>query len=171
MKKIIIVIIVIATAVAAGLFLKSQKKVVAELPIAKEYTYKVATQRAETKSVREKRHFLAQLLASKSALIASKFSADIKKVYVKENDMVKKGQRLISLDDAEIMANVASLKQQKRALETDVKMRSVHLIVVKSSMKQRLSLKRSMIMLMLCIKTNLLQLRVPMRRLNSFMRS
>ena len=120
MKKIILIVMVIAVGVAAGLFLKSQKKVVEELPVAKEYAYKVATQKAETKSVREKRHFLAQLLASKSALIASKFSADIKKVYVKENDMVKKGQRLIALDDAEIRANVASLKQQKRAQEIDV---------------------------------------------------
>ena len=120
MKKIILIVIIIGVAVTAGLFLKSQKKVVADLPIAKEYTYKVATQRAETKHVRETRHFLAQLLASKSALIASKFSADIKKVYVKENDMVKKGQRLIALDDAEIRANEASLKQQKHALEVDV---------------------------------------------------
>ncbi len=121
MKKILVTIIVIAVGVAAGLFLKSQKKVVAELPVAKEYTYNVATQKAKIKDVRETRHFLAQLLASKSALIASKFSADIKKVYVKENDMVKKGQRLIALDDAEIRANIVSLQQKKRALSIDVK--------------------------------------------------
>ena len=120
MKKIIMFIIVVAVAASAGLFLKSQKEVVATQATPQRFHYNVATQRAETKSVRETRHFLAQLLASKSALIASKFSADIKKIYVRENDMVKKGERLISLDDAELKANIASLEQQKRALVIDV---------------------------------------------------
>jgi len=120
MKKIIITLLVIAVAVSAALFLKSQKKVVDEQPVAEVYRYNVQLQSTTTKTVRETRHFLAQLLASKSSLIASKFSADIKKIYVKENDVVKKGQMLIALDDAEIRANISSLKQQRSALKNDV---------------------------------------------------
>ncbi len=120
MKKIIIIILVIAVAAAAGLFLKSQKKAVDNLPVPEAYTYNVNTVKASTKTVRETRHFLAQLLASKSALIASKFSAEIKKVYVQENDTVKKGQLLIALDDSEIRANLSSLQKQRDALKNDV---------------------------------------------------
>ena len=120
MKKTIIIILVIAIAAAAGLFLKSQKKAVDNLPVPQTFTYNVNTVNASNKSVRETRHFLAQLLASKSALIASKFSAGIKKIYVQENDTVKKGQLLIALDDADIRANLSSLKKQLDALNIDV---------------------------------------------------
>jgi len=120
MKKIIITILVLAIAAAAALFLKSQKKAVEELPVARTPIYNVDTAESSTKSVRETRHFLAQLLASKSAMIASKFSSEIKKVYVKENDVVKKGDLLITLDDTDIRTNIASLKKQKQSLEIDV---------------------------------------------------
>ena len=120
MKKIIITIVVLAIAASAGLFLKSQKKVVAELPVAQTPIYNIDTTEATTKSVRETRHFLAQLLASKSAMIASKFSSEIKKIYVKENDVVKKGQLMITLDDTDIRTNIASLNKQKNSLEIDV---------------------------------------------------
>ena len=120
MKKIIIIILVIAIAAVAGLFLKNQKKVVENLPVPQTYTYNVNTVNVSNKSVRETRHFLAQLLASKSAMIASKFSAEIKKIYVQENDTVKKGQLLIALDDADIRANLSSLQKQRDALNIDV---------------------------------------------------
>jgi multidrug resistance efflux pump len=70
--------------------------------------------------VQESREFLAELVATNSAYIASKFSANIKKIYVNENDTVKKGALLIALDDSEIKANLASLRQQKVALEADL---------------------------------------------------
>jgi RND family efflux transporter MFP subunit len=120
MKKIIVIIILIAVGIAAGKFLKGQKEAVASLPIPHVHKYSVATTEAKQKKVSQTRHFLAQLLASKSALIASKFSAEIKRVYVKENDIVKKGELLIALDDREIRANVATLTKQKETLIIDL---------------------------------------------------
>ncbi len=120
MKKIIAIIIIIGVVVAAGVFLKGQKQAVASLPTPKVHKSSVESVVAHNKVVRQTRHFLAQLLASKSALIASKFSAEIKKVYVKENDMVKKGELLIALDDREIRANIATLQKQKETLMIDV---------------------------------------------------
>jgi multidrug efflux pump subunit AcrA (membrane-fusion protein) len=120
MKKIFYIALGIAVIVAAGLFLTKQKKSVKELPVPAIYTYNVDTVKPSTKTVRATRHFLAQSLASKSALMASKFSAEIKKIHVKENDIVQKGATLISLDDAEIRANIASLQQQMKALIVDV---------------------------------------------------
>lgn len=120
MKKIIYLVIVIAIAIPAGLYLKSQKDKVASLPVAKARLYSVTTTKAETKELKESRHFLAQLLASKSAFVASKFSAKIQKIHVKENDIVKKGELLISLDNRETQANISSLEKQKEALTLDV---------------------------------------------------
>jgi RND family efflux transporter MFP subunit len=120
MKKIIAIIIVIGIAAAAGIFLKKQKEAVASLPTPKVHKYSVATTQAQEKEIAQTRHFLAQLLASKSALIASKFSAEIKKIYVKENDIVKQGDLLIALDDREIRANIATLTKQKETLIIDV---------------------------------------------------
>ena len=120
MKKIILIITLVAIVISAGIFLKGQKQKVANLSTPKTYKYSVDITKAKTKTVRETRHFLAQLLASKSALIASKFSADIKKIYVNENDMVNKGQILIALDDTDMKTTIASTKQQKDALILDV---------------------------------------------------
>lgn len=120
MKRTIGILIVIAIFIAAALYLKKQKEIVETLPIAQERQYSVATVEAQIKTVEEKRHFLAQLLASKSALVASKFSAEIKKIYVRENDIVKKGELLISLDDREIQANINSLNKQKKSIFLDV---------------------------------------------------
>jgi len=120
MKKIISIIIVVAVVVSAGLFLKKQKEAVASLAKPKTYVHSVDVVHAKEKTVEEKRRFLAELQASNSAYIASKFSANIKKIYVNENDKVKKNQLLIALDDSDIKANLASLTEQKIALEADV---------------------------------------------------
>jgi multidrug efflux pump subunit AcrA (membrane-fusion protein) len=120
MKKIIAFVIIVAVVVSAGLFLKKQKDIVANLPKPKVYTHSVAVIHAENKNVKEYREFLAQIEATNSAFIASKFSANIKNIYVNENDVVKKGALLISLDDSEIKATLASLREQKVALEADL---------------------------------------------------
>ena len=120
MKKIISIVIVIVIVVAAGMFLKKQKDDVASLEIPKIYTHSVSVVTAKRETVAQKRRFLAEVQASNSAYIASKFSANIKKIYVNENDKVKKNQLLIALDDSDIKANLASLYEQQSALKTDV---------------------------------------------------
>jgi len=119
-KKIILAVVAIAVAIVATKFLKQQKQEVASLDLPKEYTKKVDTVKTKEGKVEVSREFLAQVLSSNSAFIASKFSANIKKIYVNENDKVKKGDLLVSLDDSEIQANLASLKDQQNAIESDV---------------------------------------------------
>jgi membrane fusion protein (multidrug efflux system) len=120
MKKIIIAIIVIAIAFLAAKYLMAQKKEVLELATPKTYKHSIKTTRAKRDTLSQTRDFLAQLLASKNAIIASKFSAEIKKIYVKENSIVKKGELLVALDDREIRANIATLQKQKKTLDIDV---------------------------------------------------
>jgi len=120
MKKIITIIVLIGIVATAVLFLKGQKQEVQDLPLPDLPHYSVETIETSTKEISQTRHFLAQLLATKSALVASKFSAKIKKVYVQENDMVKKGKLLIALDDRETRSSIASLIKQKKAFSIDV---------------------------------------------------
>lgn len=120
MKKILSIIIALAVVVAAGMFLKKQKEGVATLTKPKTYVHSVAVVQAQKRTLEKKRRFLAELQASNSAFIASKFSANIKKIYVNENDKVRKNQLLISLDDSDIKANLSSLHEQKIALEADL---------------------------------------------------
>ncbi len=119
MKKITILIIV-AVVVGAGIFLKKQKEAVAHLQTPAMYLHNVDIVHTQNKKVEESRVFLAEIVATNSANIASKFSANIKKIYVNENDIVKKGALLITLDDSEIKATLASLREQKVALEADL---------------------------------------------------
>ena len=120
MKKLILGLVTIAIVIVAVLFLKQQQKEVSSLEKPKVYTKSVNTTKATDKKIEISREFLAQVLSSNSAYIASKFSANIKKIYVNENDKVQKGDLLVSLDDSEIRANLDSLKDQENAIRSDV---------------------------------------------------
>ena len=120
MKKVILILMAILVAVSAALFLKKQKESVSDLPVAKEYLKSVDIVMAKEEYLSQKKEFLAEVLSSKSANIATKFVARIKKIYVNENDKVKKGDLLVSLDDREILATLSSLKEQKKSLALDV---------------------------------------------------
>ncbi len=121
MKKTLSLILLIALVVAAGIFLKKKKESVASVEPPLAYLHSVDVTKAVTKKVDQTREFLAQVQSSKSAYIASKFSANIKKIHVDESDRVKKGQLLITLDDRDIKAALAPLKAQKNALSSDLK--------------------------------------------------
>ncbi len=120
MKKVILIVITVLVVVSAALFLKKQRESVANLPVAKEYLKSVAIVMPREEYISQKQEFLAEVLSSKSANIATKFVAKIKKIYVNENDKVKKGDLLISLDDREILATLSSLKGEKKSLTLDV---------------------------------------------------
>jgi len=120
MKKIILIIVAVLVVVSAALFLKKERKVVADLPVAKEYLKSIDIVMPKEEMISQKKEFLAEILSSKSANIATKFVARITKIYVNENDKVKKGDLLVSLDDKEILATLSSLKAQKKSLTLDV---------------------------------------------------
>ncbi len=119
-KKIIFIIITLIIIVWAALYLKKQKEQVDNLPVAKEYLKSVDIVLTKEEQISQKREFLAEILPSKSANIATKFTARIKKIYVNENDKVTKGQLLVSLDDKEVLSALSSLKEQQNAQKIDV---------------------------------------------------
>lgn len=107
--------------VLAAIFLLKEKEVVANLEKPTTYLRSVKTVLPQEQTIQKSREFLAQLQASKSAFIASKFTAKIKNIYVHESDRVQKGDLLVSLDDSETKAALASLKEKESALASDLK--------------------------------------------------
>ena len=120
MKKVILIILAILIVVFAVKFLIKQKESVENLPTPKKYAKSVDIVMPKEKEISQKEEFLAEVLSSKSANIATKFVARIKKIYVNESDKVKKGDLLVALDDRDILSNLSSLKEQKNALKIDV---------------------------------------------------
>ncbi len=119
-KKIIFVAVVIGVAIFAGKFLKEKKEAIYSRAKPITYTKSIKTTTAKDMNISRYREFLAQVQSSSSAFISSKFSATIKKIHVSEAASVKKGQLLVSLDDSELKASLASLKDRKLALEADL---------------------------------------------------
>ena len=120
MKKIIITVVAVAIIAGAGVFLKKQKEQVGTLSKPNTYLHAVEVIEPKEGVLEQTQAFLAQVQSSKSASIASKFNATIKKIYVNESDKVKKNQLLIELDDSDIVATLASLKAQEKALKADL---------------------------------------------------
>ncbi len=121
MKKIIMIVVAVGVGVVAAKFLLQEKEIVENLSKPLTYLRSVKTVLPQEQTLEKTREFLAQLQASKSAFIASKFTAKIKKIYVHESDRVQKGDLLVSLDDSETKAALASLKEKKSALSSDLK--------------------------------------------------
>ena len=121
MRKIISIAIVAGVIIMAATLLLKEKKAVTNLEKPLSYLRSVKTTNATHKTIFKTREFLAQIQASKSAYIASKFTAKIKKIYVNESDSVQKGDLLVALDDTETRASLASLQEKKQALSSDLK--------------------------------------------------
>ena len=120
MKKVILFLVAIAVVVAAALFLIKQKRAVANLPTPINYAKSVDIVMPKEGQVSQREEFLAEILSFKSANIATKFAARVKKIYVNENDKVNKGDLLVSLDDKDIKSSLDSLKKQRDALKIDL---------------------------------------------------
>ena len=119
MKKILLVVLVIVLAVGAGLLLKKRKKSVAETPRPTPPAFRVKTVMAHPGTIEETRTFLAKLEAKKSATLSAKQSGRITRMIASESQKVAKGDVLLHIDDAEIMATIDSLKSTLPALENE----------------------------------------------------
>jgi RND family efflux transporter MFP subunit len=119
-KKIIIVLLSLALLVSAAMLLKKRKQSVKNAPVPTPLTHQVKVVSASTEHLEQTRPFLAQLASEETAEISSKLSGQIKKVLVRENQPVKKGELLLQIDDLEIVSSIKSLQVSLAAQEKDV---------------------------------------------------
>ncbi len=120
MKKILILVLTIALLGSAAMLLKKRKQSVKDAPIPSPPTYQVKVVSATTGELKQTRPFLAQLLASDTAKIASKLSGRITEILVREDQAVKKGDLLLQIDDLELVSSIKSLQASLKAQEQDV---------------------------------------------------
>lgn len=120
MKKIMIVLLVVALFVSAAVLLKKRKQSVKDAATPTPLVYQVKVVSAVTERLEQTRPFLAQLTAHETAGISSKLSGRIQEVLVKENQFVEKGDLLLRIDDLETVSNMKSLKVSLAVQEKDV---------------------------------------------------
>ena len=120
MKKFIIILLIIALLGSAAMLLKKRKQSIKNTATPTPLTYQVKVISATTGHLEQTRPFLAQLAAQETAEISSKLSGRIKKVLVRENQSVKKGDLLLQIDDLEIVSSIRSLQVNQKAQEKEV---------------------------------------------------
>ncbi len=125
MKKIIITVIFVIGAVILGINGKAmlqnkQKEIKNEKPPVVA-TISVEVIKPKSGFLENKEGYIAQIESVKSIKLSTKLAGYIEKVYVQENQKIKKNQILVKIDDTETRSNIdalyASLSSQKQDLE------------------------------------------------------
>jgi RND family efflux transporter MFP subunit len=115
MKKIVVILVIVAVAAAGLLLLKKRKQAMIDSPLPAPAACTVRTIQAETKTVSQVRAYLAKVESVNRAVVASKINGQVVKLFVRENQSVKKGDLLVSIDDREIKAGIAALQAKYEA--------------------------------------------------------
>ncbi len=115
MKKYILAIGIIFCIIVAILLVQKRKNSVTNTPTPKQPTIRIKIINPKEKIIKKFEPFLAKVEAYNTANIASKFTANINKIKVKEGEHVKKGQSIVAIDDTEISTSLHSLYSQIRS--------------------------------------------------------
>ncbi|EFK08799.1 efflux transporter, RND family, MFP subunit [delta proteobacterium NaphS2] len=127
MKKVLLVVLAAAIVASGVMLLKKRlrEKNSALVPEAPIVSVRIVS--SKEKVVRQTRGFLAQLSSVDTARMAGRASGLITRVFVTENQKVKKGDLLLQIDDREIRSAIRSLKETLKAQKADlVYARDVH---------------------------------------------
>jgi len=122
-KKIVTIIFIIAAillAIKGKSLLNERKNEVNNAPTPKEQPLYIQLASAKEDTLYQKEKLLANLLAKKSIKLSTKLAGFVKKVYVKESDLVKKGDILVEIDSNELKNSINSLKDAIKAQEKDL---------------------------------------------------
>jgi RND family efflux transporter MFP subunit len=122
-KKAIVTVIFIAVAVVVGIkakaLLKSRQEAIANEATPTKTKLSIPVVYATKGELRDSINMLAQYKAISTIKLSTKLAGYIKKIYVNESQSVKKGTLLVSIDDSEIQASIASLQTQLQAQMDD----------------------------------------------------
>ena len=121
MKKIILILVMVAILVSAFMLFSKRKQSVADIPLPNPLTIQVKVVSATNGELHQTRPFLAQLASSEIAEISSKLSGRIKNILVKENQSVIEGELLLEIDDKEVNAGILTQQENMKAQVKDVK--------------------------------------------------
>jgi len=123
MKNIINILILIALLVLIGLKLKENKKIVEErvFKYDKELPINVLTKKVNKTTAGEDYYITGNFLSNKDARINSEVQGKITAIYVDAGDFVKRGQKLLKIDDELLRLQLKALDVKIEGLRVDIK--------------------------------------------------
>ena len=115
MKKIVVILLVCVVAAGGVLLFKKRKQVMVATPVAIPVTSTVKAVRPEIRTVSQVNAYLGRLESEHIVVVASKVNSRVVQLFVHEDQHVKKGAALVSLDDQEIKASIAAVQAKRGA--------------------------------------------------------
>ena len=103
----------------AGVLLKKRMQEVKDASVPTPMAVSVKIVSPEKSSLQQTKPFLARLSSVDTAQIASRLSGLIMAVRVTENQLVKKGDLLVQIDDREILSAIKSFEETLKSQEAD----------------------------------------------------
>ena len=135
MKKLILFIILIALILGGIKLIKDKNDDLANEPKAVKPIFTVNIVKAKLKTVEETSNFIAKLESKNAPKISTKVAAYIEKVHVVENQEVKKGDLLISIDSKEIEDNLNQIKNSIKSIELSIQSINANVFSLKNESK------------------------------------
>ena len=120
LKAIVIFIVVLTVGAIAAQKLLKEKQKVEDQKTPLSLTYSIKTAHTKEATVEQKRPFLAKVESIKQINISTKLSGAVKKVFVSESQVVKKGELLVNIDDKVLKTNLKTLLQNLKIQKKDV---------------------------------------------------
>ncbi len=119
--KILILILVVLVLVAGGVkLLKKRKQELAKLPKPEKPVYVLKGAIVKKGSIKQTRQFLGRVVSDRTVNLSTRYSGYIEKVFVSENDKVKKGQTVFIVDKKPVEKEISNLKLSIDVLESQL---------------------------------------------------
>ncbi|MFT7003947.1 MAG: multidrug efflux pump subunit AcrA (membrane-fusion protein) [Sulfurimonas sp.] len=135
MKKIILVIVLIVIVLSGVVLIKNKSSELKNAPTAKMPLFNVNVVNVEEKTINEKSSFLAKLESQNAPQITTKISGFIKALYVKENQVVKKGDLLVEIDSSELQESLIQLENSIKSMEFSIQSVEVNVLSLQNDLK------------------------------------
>lgn len=121
----IITVIVLLGVIALGIkgkgLLESRKAEVANEPLPSVQSISVPVVHATQGTMKNVETYLARVSSDKSIKLSTKLAGYVENVYVEEAQKVKKGDKLVSIDETELLSNIQALKATLSTQVADAK--------------------------------------------------
>ncbi|MEW6118146.1 MAG: efflux RND transporter periplasmic adaptor subunit [Nitrospirota bacterium] len=112
MKKTIAFAVAILLVIGAVIIIKNKKSAIAHTPTVASYPLPVEAAEAKEGSITISSHYIGTILPLRYADVSPRITGNILSVYVREGDVIHKGQLLVTLDDRTLRE-----KESAQALE------------------------------------------------------
>jgi len=132
--RIVVPIIILALLLGVGKVLINKKKA----QLAKSPKFHLKSKLLDVKSVKvgdlkEERKYIAVLEPFQTTAISARVTANLNKIFHSENDFVKKGELLATLDNRQVLNNIDILKSQIEQAKAELESNKISAEIAKTS--------------------------------------